>query len=84
MCNVTHNHTTKNEYIGQLDKSFGSLYKEQVVKINNLPFITIYVSILNTEFESSLVFLSFFFSNRETFKGLCNNLNILKSVKRKI
>lgn len=59
MCNVTHNHTTKNEYIGQIDKSFGSLYKEQVVKINNLPFITIYVSILNTEFESSLVFLLF-------------------------
>lgn len=36
-CNVTHNHTTKNKYIGQIDKSFGSLYKEQVVKINNLP-----------------------------------------------
>lgn len=55
MCNVTHNHTTKNEY----NKSFGSLYKEQVLKINNLPLITIYVSILNTEFDSSLVFLLF-------------------------
>lgn len=59
MCNVTHNHTTKNEYIWQNNKSFGSLYKEQVLKINNLPFITITVSILNTEFDSSLVFLLF-------------------------
>lgn len=59
MCNVTHNHTTKNEYIWQIDKSFGSLYKEQVVKINNLPFITIYVSILILEFDSSLIFLLF-------------------------